>query len=75
MDYSVRPGRDHSAMEERTDLAEIVDLARVRIERLEAEELRAVGVGDHLPLEVSERVEGLRAERLVLVSGDLPPAA
>ena len=75
MDYSVRPGRDHSAMEERTDLAEIVDLARVRIERLEAEELRAlaVGVGDHLPLEVSERVERLRAERLV--SGDLPPAA
>ena len=64
-------------MEERTDLAEIVDLARVRIERLEAEELRAlaVGVGDHLPLEVSERVKRLRTERLVLVSGDLPPAA
>ncbi len=64
-------------MEERTDLAEIVDLARARIERLEAEELRAlaVGVRDHLPVEVCERVERLRAERLVLASGDLPPAA
>jgi len=39
-------------MQERTDLGAVVDLARARMERLEAEELRAlaVGVGDHLPV-------------------------
>ena len=58
-------------------MATIVDLARARAERLEAEELRALAgsVGDHLPVELAQRVERLRAERLVLAGGELPPAA
>ena len=64
-------------MEERTDLSVVVDLARARIERLEAEELRALAgsVDDHLPVELAYRVEQLRSERLALVGGELPPAA
>ena len=63
-------------MEERTALSPVVDLARERAERLEAEELRtlAAATGHHLPPELAERVERLRSERLVL-AGELPPAA
>jgi len=63
-------------MEERTDLGAVVDLARARMERLEAEELRtlAAACGDHLPVELAERVKRLRAERLLLAGGELPPA-
>jgi len=47
-----------------------------RIAALFDEELRllAVGVGDHLPVELAERVKRLRAERLLLAGGELPPA-
>ena len=64
-------------MKERTALSPVVDLARARIERLEAEELRALAacVGDHLPVELAQRVERLRTERLALAGGGLPPAA
>ena len=63
-------------MEETTHLCEVTDLSRARVERLEAEELRLLGagVGEHLPVELSLRVERLRAERRAL-AGDLPPAA
>ena len=63
---------------EESHLTEIVDLARARRERLEAEELRLLGaaVGEHLPLELCLRVEQLRCERRALASpGELPPAA
>ena len=55
----------------------MVDLARARMERLEAEELRALGAatGQQLPIELAYRVERLRAERLVLAGDELPPAA
>lgn len=64
-------------MEERTELASVVDLARARMERLEAEELRtlAAATGHQLPAELAHRVERLRAERLVLAGGELPPVA
>lgn len=64
-------------MEERAQISTVVDLARARLERLEAEELRALGAatGQHLPIELAYRVEQLRAERLVLAGGELPPAA
>ena len=64
-------------MEERTDLSVVVDLARARIERLEAEELRALAgsVGDHLPVELAYRVERLRSERLAIAAVELPSAA
>ena len=64
-------------MEETPDPSPVVDLARARLERLEAEELRtlAVATGHHLPAELAERVERLRAEGLVLACGELPPAA
>ena len=64
-------------MEERTDLSVVVDLARARAERLEAEELRALAgsVGDHLPVELAYGVKQLRSERLALAGGELPPAA
>ena len=57
-------------------LNEVVDLARVRMERLEAEELRALAAatGHQLPVELAHRVERLRAERLVPLGGELPPA-
>jgi hypothetical protein len=63
-------------MEERADLGVVVDLARARMERLEAEELRtlAAATGHHLPAELAQRVERLRAERLVLAGGELPQA-
>jgi len=63
-------------MEERTQMSSVIDLARARMERLEAEELRtlASATGDHLPLELAHRVERLRAERLVLLAGELPAA-
>ena len=75
--YSVRAGWDPLAMEKRSALTPVVDLARARAERLEAEELRALAasVGDHLPVELSQRVERLRSERLALSGGELPPAA
>ena len=64
-------------MEETAHPSPVIDLARARIERLEEEELRALAacVGDHLPVEVSQRVERLRSERLALCGGELPPAA
>ncbi len=64
-------------MEERTDLSAVVDLARARMDSLEAEELRtlAAATGTHLPAELAHRVERLRAERLVLAGGELPQAA
>ena len=64
-------------MEERAPISAVVDLARARIERLEAEELRTLGAatGQHLPIELAHRVERLRAERLVLAGDELPPAA
>ena len=64
-------------MEETSHLSVVVDLARSRMEGLEAEELRtlALATGHHLPLELAHRVERLRAERLALSGGELPPAA
>ncbi len=64
-------------MEERAQISAVVDLARARMERLEAEELRtlATATGCHLPVELAHRVEQLRAERLVLAGEELPPAA
>lgn len=41
-DYFVRRRREHSAMEERSALSPVVDLAGARMERLEAEELRTL---------------------------------
>ncbi len=62
---------------EESDTGEVVDLTRARMERLEAEELRALAAatGHHLPVELAYRVQRLRAERLVLLGGELPPAA
>ena len=42
-------------MEERTHTSAVVDLARARMERLEAEELRALGAatGHQLPIELA----------------------
>ena len=76
-DYSVRSGWGPLTMEEATPQSPVVDLARARIERLEAEELRALTgpVGDHLPVELAHRVERLRSERLAIAGGELPPAA
>ena len=64
-------------MDERTRIGAVVDLARARIERLEAEELRTLGAatGHQLPIELAQRVERLRAERRVLAAGELPPVA
>ena len=64
-------------MEERAHVSAVVDLARARMERLEAEELRALGAatGQHLPIELAYRVEQLRAERLIVAGDELPPAA
>ena len=64
-------------MQERTQTAAVLDLARARMERLEAEELRALGAatGHQLPIELAQRVERLRAERLMLAAGELPPVA
>ena len=64
-------------MEERTEISAVVDLAQARMERLEAEELRALGAatGHQLPIELAYRVERLRAERLVRAGDELPPAA
>ena len=58
-------------------MSTVVDLARARIERLEAEELRTLGAatGHHLPIELAHRVEQLRTERLVVAGDELPPAA
>ncbi len=63
-------------MEQTTQISAVVDLARARMDRLEAEELRtlAAATGTHLPAELAHRVERLRAERL-LAGGELPPAA
>ena len=64
-------------MEERAQISAVVDLAQARMERLEAEELRALGAatGHQLPIELAHHVEQLRAERLVLAGDELPPAA
>ncbi len=64
-------------MDKRTDFGAVVDLTQARIERLEADELRtlAAATGHHLPVELAYRVEQLRAERFVLASAELPPAA
>ena len=64
-------------MKETTHQSPLIDFARARIERLEAEELRALAgsVGDHLPVELAQRVERLRSERLAIAGGELPPAA
>lgn len=59
-----------------SDTSEVVDLTRARVERLEAEELRllAMGVGDHLPIELVLRVERLRVERRTLGREPAPAA-
>ena len=64
-------------MEQRTHISAVIDLARARMERLEAEELRTLSAatGHQLPTELAPRVEQLRAERLVLAGDELPPAA
>ncbi len=64
-------------MEQTTESTASGDFSRARIERLEAEELRAfaAAVGDHLPIELALRVEQLRAERLVLAGAELLPPA
>ncbi len=57
--------------------SELIDLAQARRQRLEDEELRLLGcaVGDHLPVELSLRVEALRELRAGLVPGDGPLGA
>lgn len=64
-------------MQERAQTSAVVDLARARMERLEAEELAtlAAATGHQLPLELALRVERLRAERLALAARELAPAA
>ena len=64
-------------MDQGAQMSAVLDLARARMERLEAEELAtlAAATGHQLPVELCHRVERLRAERLALAAGELPPAA
>ena len=67
MGYSVRPREQNAAIEE-TALAALPEPSAERLVLLRDEELRllAQGVGEHLPIELAERIRALRRERRVL---------